>query len=379
MAVATELKSMDFMMFARASEGLTHFRGIAVSFIAMLLGGTFIFLGLYFAGTSGGAIGRVMLFICWLIYAAIAGTGVSATGIMLLDRARTAPPRSLSDALVYGFICFLKACVIGLAIFAAALVVALIAAIIYFICKIPGVGPILLFFTHPVMVLIAGLLAFLTSVFVALVSPALWDGDSVTQAVAKTIAILKQRAVVAVLYLLVMGFVTAIILGIISAVILPGYFSMTGIAAAVIGPNLGMDMSMLTHLPMALMYLSGGQSGHVYAMMLDTAVLLMLCIATALQVQLMGINLVYLGISEGIDTAEAERMLKRQFDQAKAKADEAKQRALVAAERAKAAAQQARTSTTPAALPPKAVNQCPGCNSTTSPEDAFCENCGQKL
>jgi hypothetical protein len=129
---------------------------------------------------------------------------------------------------------------------------------------------------------------------------------------------------------------------------------------------------------MALMYLSGGQSGHVYAMMLDTAVLLMLCIATALQVQLMGINLVYLGISEGIDTAEAERMLKRQFDQAKAKADEAKQRAIVAAERAKAAAQQARIST-PAALPPKAVNQCPGCNSTTSPEDAFCENCGQKL
>lgn len=378
MAVATELKSMDFMMFARASEGLTHFRGIVVSFVAMLLGGAFIVLGLYFAGTSGGTLGRIMLFICWVIYAVIAGTGVSATGIMLLDRARSAPARSLSDALVYGFICFLKACVIGLVIFAAALVVALVAAIIYFICKIPGVGPILLFLAHPALVLVAGLLIFLTSIFSALAAPALWDGDTVTQAVAKSIAILKQRAVVAVFYLLVMGFVTAVILGIIGAVILPGYFSMTGIADAVIGANLRMDMSMLTNLPMALMYLSGGQNGHAYAMMLDTAVLLMLCIATALQVHLMGINLVYLGISDGIDTAEAERMLKRQLDQAKAKADEAKQRALVAAERAKAAAQRARSSAPPA-LPSTPANLCPSCNSATSPDDAFCENCGQKL
>jgi NH3-dependent NAD+ synthetase len=113
-------------------------------------------------------------------------------------------------------------------------------------------------------------------------------------------------------------------------------------------------------------------------MMLDTAVLVMLCIATALQVQLMGINLVYLGISEGIDTAEAERMLKRQLDQAKAKADEAKQRALIAAERAKAAAQQARSASTPT-LPPTAVNECPNCKSSISPEDAFCENCGHRL
>src|ERR1044071_9082226 len=378
MAVATELKSMDFMMFARASEGLTHFRGIVVSFAAMLLGGAFILLGLYF-GASGGTLGRIMLFICWVIYAVIAGTGVSATGIMLLDRARSAPPRALADALVYGFICFLKACVIGLALVAVAIAVALIAAIIYFICKIPGVGPILLFFTHPVMILVAGLLAFLTSIFTALVTPALWDGDSVTQAVAKTIAILKQRAVAAVVHLLVMAFVTAVILGIIGAIVFPGYFSMTGIAAAVIGPNLGLDPSMMTNPSMVMMALSsGGQSGHVYAMMLDTAVLVMLCIATALQVQLMGINLVYLGISEGIDTAEAERMLKRQLDQAKAKADEAKQRALIAAERAKAAAQQARSASTPT-LPPTAVNECPNCKSSISPEDAFCENCGHRL
>lgn len=378
MAVATELKSMDFMLFVRAAEGLSHVRGIVVSFLAMLFGGAFILLGLYFA-TSGGALGKIMLFICWMIYTVIAGTGVSATGIMLLDRARSASPRALADALVYGFICFLKACAIALVLIVLAIAIAMVAAIVYLICKIPGIGPILLFFAHPPMVLIAGLLVFLASIFTALVAPALWDGDSVIQAIAKTIAILKQRGVAAVVHLLVMAVVTAIILGIIGAIVFPGYFSMTGIAAAVIGPKLGMDPSMITSLPMAMMALSsGGQGGHVYAMMLDTAVLVMLCIATALQVQLMGINLVYLGISEGIDTAEVERMLKRQLDQAKAKADEAKQHALIAAERAKAAAQQARSGST-ATLPPTAVNECPNCKWNISPEDTFCENCGHKL
>jgi hypothetical protein len=312
-----------------------------------------------------------------LIYAGIAGTGVSATGIMLLDRARQAPPRAVVDALVFGFLCFLKACVIAIAIAAAAVVVGLLAAIVYFVCKIPGIGPLLLFIAHPVMVVTAGLFAFLMSIFGALAAPALWDGDSVTQAIAKGFAILKERAVTTVLYLLVMALVTAIILGIIGAVILPGYFSMTGLAAGIIGANLGADMSMLSNLPMALMYLSSGQGGgHATSIMLATVVLLMLAAATALQVQLMGMNLVYLGVSEGIDTAGAERLLKQQFDQAKAKADEAKQRAIVAAERAKQAAQQARASSAP---PPAPSLLCPACSSAITPNDAFCESCGQKL
>ncbi len=377
MAVATELKSMDLLMFARASEGLTHLRGIVVSFVAMLVGGAFLFLGFYFAARSGSGFGRFMLLVCWLIYAAIAGTGVSATGIMLLDRARHAPPRALADALVFGFLCFLKACVVAAGIGAAAILVGLLAALVYFVCKIPGVGPLLLFVTHPVLVLAAGLFAFFTGIFAALVVPALWDGDSLTQSIAKAFAILKERAVTTVLYLLAMGVVTAVILGIIAAVILPGYFSMTGLAAGIVGANMGGDLSMLTNLPMALMVLSSGQGGgHVTAMMLSTAVLVVLAIATSLQVQLMGVNLVYLGVSQGIDSAGAERMLRQQLDQAKAKADEAKQRALVAAERAKHAAQQARTASAP---PPAPSLLCPACSAAITSDDAFCENCGQKL
>jgi hypothetical protein len=177
-----------------------------------------------------------------------------------------------------------------------------------------------------------------------------------------------------VLYLLAMGLVTAIILGIIAAVIFPGYFSMTALAAGIIGTNLAGGVGMLTNLPFALMYLTSGENGHMLAVMFSTAVLALLGIATALQVQLMGLNLVYLGVSQGVDTAGAERMLKQQLDQAKAKADEARQRALEAAERAKQTAQQARTSAAPGTR-----IRCPSCNSAIGSDDVFCGDCGHKV
>jgi hypothetical protein len=376
MAVAAHLKSMDLLMFARASEGLTHVRGMVVSFLAFVIGGAFLVLGLYVATSTTNVMGRMFLLFCWLLYALVAGTGVSATGIMLLDKARESQPRSTSDALIFGLMCLLKLWLIALGVFIAALLVMLVPTVIYFICKIPGVGPLLLFFAHPILILCAGALIFFTSIFMTLIVPALWDGDTITQAAAKTIAILKERAVATVLYLLVMGVVTAIILGILAAVILPGFVSMTGLATAIIGAKLAGGLAMLSSLPYAMMALTSGESGHMVALALGSAMLVMLGVAAALQIQLMGINLVYLGVSEGVDTSGAENMLKRQFDQAKAKADEAKQRATAAAERARQAAQQARAAQLPAQ--PEA-NNCPKCNAAYSADDVFCENCGQKL
>ncbi len=373
MAVATHLKSMDMLMFARASEGLTHVRGMVVSFLAFVCGGAFLVLGLYVASSSMNVLARLFLLVTWFLYALIAGTGVSATGIMLLDKARGAPPRSNSDALMFGLMCLLKFWLVGLGLFVAGLAIMLVPTMIYFICKIPGIGPLLLFFAHPILVLCAGALIFFASIFLTLIVPALWDGDTISQAAAKTIAILKERAVATVLYLLVMGVVTAIILSILGAVILPGYLSMTGLAAGVIGPRLAGGLAIVTNLPFALMALSSGEGGHMVALALGTLMLLALCVAAALQVQLMGINLVYLGVSEGVDSSGAENMLKRQFDQAKAKADEAKQRAVAAAERARQAAQQARASQPPPAM------RCPNCNASCTPDNVFCENCGHKL
>lgn len=373
MAIASNLKSMDMAMFARASEGLTHWRGIAVTFASLLVAGALLALGMYFAASSASAMGAIMLFICWVLYALVGGAGISASGIMLLDQARGAPERSMMDAFVYGFMCVIKSWGVALVMLAAAILFVLAAALVYLISKIPGVGPLLLFFAHPVLVVAAGFLIFVAGfVFFPLVMPALWDGDGVLKAIAKTVAILRERFMVAVLYLILMAVVTAFILGIMAWVIVPGYLTMTGLAAGVIGTNLAGDMSSMLHM------MNGG-SGHLTAAMLATAVLFMVGIVMALQVYLMGINLVYLGVSEGVDVAAAEQMLKQQIDQAKAKAEEARQRAVEAAERAKQAAQQSREAAPQAAPAQAAANICPKCNAAVNPDDVFCESCGNKL
>ena len=80
MAVAAHLKSMDLLMFARASEGLTHVRGMVVSFLAFVCGGAFPVLGSYVASASMNVLARMFLLFTWFLYALIAGTGVSANG-----------------------------------------------------------------------------------------------------------------------------------------------------------------------------------------------------------------------------------------------------------------------------------------------------------
>lgn len=373
MAISSYLKSMDLAMFARASEGLTHWRGIVVTLASLLVAGAILMLGMYFVASSPSAMGMVALFICWVLYALIGGAGVSASGIMLLDKARGAPNRSMMDAFVYGVMCVFKSWGVFLIMLLALIIFVVLASLIYLVCKIPGLGPVLLFFTHPVLAITAGFLIFITMfVFTPLVVPALWDGDGVVKAIAKTVAILRERFMAAVLSLILMAVVTAFILGIMAWVIVPGYLTMTGLAAGIIGTNLGGDMS-------ALMNMMSGGSGHLAAAGLATAVLFMVGIVMSLQVYLMGINLVYLGVSEGVDVAAAEQMIKQQIDQAKAKAEEAKQRAMEAAERAKQAAQQSKEAAQQATPAQDAGPVCPKCNASVNPGDAFCEHCGNKL
>jgi hypothetical protein len=99
----------------------------------------------------------------------------------------------------------------------------------------------------------------------------------------------------------------------------------------------------------------------------------MLVAAMALQVQLMGINLVYLNVSEGVDVADAESILKEHLDQAKAKAEMARQRALEVAERARQAAQRSAVPASAAGL------RCPQCKGPIMADDLFCGSCGCKL
>ena len=78
--------------------------------------------------------------------------GTAAVGIMLLDKAKNLEPRSLKDAFMAGLACVPKVILYLLLLVALFIALFVVAAILYYVCKIPFIGPVLLFFVHPALV-----------------------------------------------------------------------------------------------------------------------------------------------------------------------------------------------------------------------------------
>ena len=117
-------------------------------------------------------------------------------------------------------------------------------------------------------------------------------------------------------------------------------------------------------------------------------------------VNLLGLNLVYLRVTEGLDSGAAEAALQAGLDEAKRQAAELGQKAKDAADRAREQAKQAAAPKaadvpappiTPAATPPAAPAAasvptppivsltCPQCHAAVGHDDGFCGTCGHKL
>ena len=381
MSISTEIKTVDFAALARAAEGLANWRGILVLIASLFLAGGVMAVGSYMAmHVSNGSMSAVLGLILGLISAAIALTGVSASGILLMDQARGVPQRSVADALIMAVMCIGKMIVVGLLVLAIVLLFMLAAAIIYFVCKIPGIGPLLLFIAHPILVVCAGLLFFsIGFVFMPLVAPSLWDGNSVKQAIAKLMAIVKSRFMLVIVNFIVLWLLVSIITFIVASIVFSGFTSMTGLAAMVLGSNVNVNLMQSTTQLFAGG--GGGGEGYLWAATFSASIIFMVAAAMGIQVWLMGINLVYLNVSAGIDSSHAEALLDDQINHAKERAREAKQKAMEASERAKQKAMEAAERAKQSASQAQASSSasCPNCDATISPNDIFCESCGHKL
>lgn len=280
--------------------------------------------------------------------------------------------------------CIGKMIVVGLLVLAVVLLFMLAAAIIYFVCKIPGIGPLLLFIAHPILVVCAGLLFFsIGFVFMPLVAPSLWDGNSVKQAIAKLMAIVKSRFMLVIINFIVLWLLVSIITFIVASIVFSGFTSMTGLAAMVLGSNVNVNLMQSATQLFAGGGVGGGGGGegYLWAATFSASIIFMVAVAMGIQVWLMGINLVYLNVSAGIDSSHAEALLDDQINHAKERAREAKQKAMEASERAKQkaveAAERAKQSANQAQ--PSSSVLCPNCDAAVSPDDIFCESCGHKL
>lgn len=365
------LGEIRFATLARAAEGLTQWRPLLLCFLTLLLTGALIAGAAWMLVKAGFFM--YLIFMLAAVIALLAGS--SGVGIMLMDKARNEPVRSFSAAASAGLLCLPKFLLVGLAIFVATLAYYLLAAVIYFICKIPVLGGILAFVAHPILVLVAAaLLIAMIWVVGPLMGPALWSGLSVKAALANVLSIARKRLVEVVLMEVVLYVILGLVCFMLFAGLVPATVSLTGMAMSITGDAGSMAGMFMGggygrgygggFNPMGMM--NGGSTG------LIAGLGVLYCVVGALlaQVAIMGMNLIYLQARESVDPAEAEGALDSLIGDVRKKAEEAKAQTMAAAERTMAAAERAKQAASErlqeATAKPSATDTPPGTDSNAS-------------
>ena len=288
--------------------------------------------------TQMGALGAFLALLVWIV---AAGTGINAAGVLHMDHARGISPRSLVDALVYGLICIPKLLALGILLFLVELAVFLVIAIILFICKIPFLGPVLFAVAFPVSVVVAGITVLGLFLCLVLSLPAIWQGATIMRALAQTLAIARSRIVEAILLLAVVWLLSFVVALIVFGVLFAGLIPTIGMSAGIVGFGGGFGSMMGGGMGgMGGMggLSGGGGAGHAIAGILGGGVLWAVAATLVAQVYLLGLCIVYLRVTEGLDLSATEAALRQKLDEARSRASDLGEKARAAANRTAAPA-----------------------------------------
>lgn len=343
------MSQINFAQLLRAGEGLTQWRPMLLGFLTLVAAAVLMVVGVAAGGAMRGGFGAALAGLCVLLAGVLMAAGMSGVGILLMDKAKGVEPRALMDALVAGLWCLPKLLGFAVVIVLVLLALALLGVLGYLLCKIPGIGALFLFVLHPVLVIVAAVV--LTALFwvaIPLFTPAVWDGRSFKEALALVLAVARTRLVQTVVLLLGLYVVVSIIGMLVATALFPGYAFMSGLAASVLDPYVfagGMHMLSGMFSPYGGGY-GGSGLGLLYAGVLATVLIFGVAFTLMAQVGLLGMNLVYLSATEGLDIRATQEELDAGLAQARERAQHAKERARQAAEqmqeRAREAAEQAR-------------------------------------
>jgi hypothetical protein len=180
--------------------------------------------------------------------------------------------------------------------------------------------------------------------------PAIWEGATIGRAIAQALAIARSRLVESILLLVIVWFLTMLVGFIVFGVLFSGLAPSLGMSASILGGDaMGSLMGMFNRGgEFGDMGMAGGMSGRgaSYAVAGGIGGALLWALAGSLLslVYLLGLNLVYLRVTEGLDVSATEAALKARFDDAKRQAVDLGQKAKDAAERAREQARQSAAS-----------------------------------
>jgi hypothetical protein len=395
------LSASAFSSMFGAIDGLRNRRALAAMLGCMVAGvlvaGLFVVLAPqlgYFMAFLGG--------VCMFIAGA---TGINAAGVLLMDQARGLPLRPLSEAVAHGVTCIPKFVLLALSFFAVALALFVALGIVYLICKIPFLGPLLFVVVFPLSVIAFGVTLCGLFVCMFLSLPAVWEGAGIGRAISQTLAIARSRLVESLLLFAVVAVLSAAVGFIVFGVLFTGLMPSVALMGSILGGDgLGSMFGFMQHRNDfggdAGAGVAVGGASYVVAAGIGAALLWALAGSLLSLVYLLGLNLVYLRVTEGLDVEGTEAALKARFGRLRRQAPGASATS-PAPSSATPAASAASASTVPFARAPSPVTvadvkprarppestapsvakaiTCPQCLSSVAKGDAYCGTCGHRL
>jgi hypothetical protein len=356
---------------------------IAAVLVAAVLGAVSAFLA-----TKSTGLGMFVGFISFLAVNAIAIVGINATGILLSDEVWGRPQRNMLDAVLASALCVHRLLAVLAIEFVLFLVYLMVLTILLFVCKIPGIGPLLYAVVMPVGVIATGLVFFaLFYIAIPLASPAVWNGSTVKHTLLVLQGVARKRLLNAVVMMVLLGLLAALVVGFVWGVLAMGALTVFSLSAMVLNVGsfgMGNVMGMLMG--------GGGGSGYMIAMGFGGAVLMLVGANPGILIALKGASIIYREVTFGLALEDDERELNRRMQELKARTEQAKatgqQPAVVALTPAPVPVPTPASTPMPTPAPAPApapapvaepIAACPACHEAITAQDVFCGSCGHKL
>ncbi|KAF0812719.1 hypothetical protein IGB42_02559 [Andreprevotia sp. IGB-42] len=328
---------------------------------ALLLAASVLAGGLLLGAAAGlslylqGALGAITGLLLGIPGIVVIFYGFFAVGVYLMQEVRTGQVPTVRQAINTALATGHRQILFALMIAGGYLVLALMMLLLLLLCKIPFIGPVLLFVVYPLGVLTFGLVSFaLMFIVYPLTAPAFWAGSTITAAVAHLWAIVRKNLAQVLIYEGLL-YLALLLVGVcVSVVFVSGVGAMTSLSASLLysgNPETAISASRV------IAFTSG--------------LLGALAVVLPALVTFKGIAITYIDAAADVDASDVAARLNQASDELRQKLDPTSTPA--------APAPAASYTAVEPQTPPLPVLPCPVCQAPVSAGDAFCGECGSKL
>ncbi len=394
-----ESQDINFGILIKALQGLTMFRPMVILSISLFIG----FVALLILGRIGSSVGGVgaalFAFLGALLFAAFAGAGYLGAGFSLSAVVQGRETPGISSSILFGIYTLPR--LIGLILIEMLILVGLliVEVILIEICRIPILGGLLSLLVFPSLFVINVALTAMFLVVVNLSGPALWFGETVSNALGHVVAVAKSRPgpvffVLLLLFLLYLV-VGAILTGLATyAASFTGGLVIAGMGGAVQSAVDGISgLLSMTQFPMGNFYYNSmgymgyhpsfNSSLYVYSLLIVAAAFFVVVVAIPNTVLQLGLAYLYDDSTRLVDKEAGNAMVGKVMQKMGSAAEAARRKAEEATQQARQHAQNmadksqryvgAKISPEPAS---GKTTFCKQCGAKLDPDEKFCGECG---